>query len=185
MKTSQFELVGDRLHDVSKGIGPLFGSRLPQLRAQDTQVWTEVGTIVLGEEGSGKQRWRTQFHPDTERQEQTLPSEVAARGDGWYFVRLYDTNHDLLESLDFLFVGSLKSIRIPSLSPIPSEDGHQPACVEFLHEPHCDIQLADSLASRVQIERQKDKTLAIIPSYSALDETQWSVGSENGRRVLA
>src|SRR5262249_35113663 len=109
--------------------------------------------------------------------------EVAAQGDGWYFVRIYDTNHDLLESLDFRFVGSLKSIRIPSLSPIPSEDGHQPACIEFLHEPYCDIQLVDSFANRVQIERQKDKTLAVIPPCSALDKTQWSVGSENGRRV--
>ncbi len=127
-RTSRFELVGTRLQDASKGVGPLFGSKPPQLRILSGQEWTGVGTIVVGEEGSGKQRWRTQFCPDTKHQEQDLPSEVAARGGGWYFVRIYDTNDNLLESLDFRFVCALQDIIIPSLSPIPSEDGHKPAC---------------------------------------------------------
>jgi hypothetical protein len=82
-KAPQFELVGNRLCDATEKIGPLFGERPPQIRARDNQTWKDVGTIVVGEEGSGRDRWRKAFHPEQCIIEQDLPSEVANRkGDG-------------------------------------------------------------------------------------------------------
>ncbi len=107
-KAPQFELVGTRLNEASGDRGPLFGERSPQIRALDDQTWKDVGTIVVGEEGSGKGRWRKPFSPIPGGTQQDLPSEVAARKGGWYFLRFYDTNDDLIESLDFRFMSQFK-----------------------------------------------------------------------------
>ena len=178
-KAPRFELVGDRLCDATEKIGPLFGKRPPQIRAPDDQTWKDVGTIVVGEEGSGKGRWRKVFYPNPGEIQQDLPSEVADRKGGWYFLRLYDTNDDLIESLDFRFLYALKEIRLPQPSPLPSEDGHRPVCVEFLHEPGCAVQPADNLTN-IHIERQDDATILTIPPDPTCDETRWIVGAEDG-----
>lgn len=123
-KTSRFELVGTCLNDATEGMGPLFGERPPQIRALDEETWKNIGTIVLGEEGSRRGRWRTQITPIPDVMEQDLPSEVAARKGGWYFLRFYDTNDELIESLDFRFLCALKEIRMPQPSPLPTQDGH-------------------------------------------------------------
>jgi len=182
-KASRFELVGTRLNDANREVGPLFAEGPPQIRALDDQAWKDVGTIVVSEEGSGKQRWRTQFNPDPERMEQDLPPEVAAKKGGWYFLRVYDTNGDLVESLDFRFMNTLKGITVLRSSPLPSEGGHKPVRVEFLHEPMCTVQPADSLACSIQIEREDNKTILTIPPDPTCDETCWLVGPRGGPQV--
>ena len=178
----QFELVGSRLNEASGDKGPLFGERPPQIRAPDNQGWKDVETIVVGEEGSGKGRWRKPFSPIPGGTQQDLPSEVAARKGGWYFLRFYDTNDDLIESLDFRFICALKEIGILQPSPLPPEDGHGLVCVMFLHEPGCAVQPADGLTN-IQIERQDDKTILTIPPDPTYDETRWLVGHEGGSQV--
>ena len=181
-KAPQFELVGTRLNEASGDRGPLFGERPPQIRAPDDQTWKDVRTIVVGEEGSGKGRWRKPFSPIPEGTQQDLPSEVAARKGGWYFLRFYDTNDDLIESLDFRFTCALKEIRILQPSPLPPEGGHGLVCVMFLHEPGCAVQPADGLAN-IQIERQDDKTILTIPPDPTYDETPWLVSPEGASQV--
>ncbi|MDO9581124.1 MAG: hypothetical protein Q7J06_11275 [Bacteroidales bacterium] len=178
----QFELVGSRLNEASGDKGPLFGERPPQIRAPDNQGWKDVETIVVGEEGSGKGRWRKPFSPIPGGTQQDLPSEVAARKRGWYFLRFYDTNDDLIESLDFRFICALKEIRIPQPSPFPLEIGHRSVCVEFLHEPGCAVQPADGF-TYIQIEHQYDKTILTIPPNPTSDKTRWLVGSEGGPKI--
>ena len=56
----RFEVIGEKLEDASERIGPLF-SKPPKIHATDLQAWKEIKTIVLGEEGSGRGRWRVQF----------------------------------------------------------------------------------------------------------------------------
>jgi len=178
----RLELVGKHLCDATEKIGPLFGERPPQIRALDSQAWKNVRTIVVGEEGSGKERWRIAFNPVSEQVEQELPLELVARKGGWYFLRFYDTNDELIESLDFRFLCALKEIRIPQLSPLPPEDGHKQVCVEFLHDTGCAVQPVGPSAS-IQIERQDDKTTLTIPPDPACDETRWCVGVEGGPQV--
>lgn len=181
-KAPRFALVGDCLNDATEDKGPLFGERPPQIRALHDQGWKDVGTIVVGEEGSGRGRWRKQFKPVLGRAEQDLPSEVADRKGGWFFLRFYDTNDDLIESLDFRFISALREIRISQPPPLPSEVGHRPVYVEFLHEPGCAVQLADDLTN-IQIKRQDDKTILAIPPDPTYDETRWVVGPEGGPQV--
>jgi len=181
----QFELVGSRLNEASGEKGPLFGERPPQIRAPDNQGWKDVGTIVVGEEGSGKGRWRMAFSPVRGLIEQDLPSEIADRKGGWYFLRFYDMNDDLVESLDFRFLYALEEINILQPSPLPPEDGHKPMGVKFLHKPGCLVQPADVVAASVQIERTDDKTILVVPANPAFDETRWLVGPEGGPQVEA
>lgn len=181
-KTPQFELVGNRLCDATEKIGPLFGERPPQIRAPDDQTWKHVRTIVVGEEGSGKGRWRATFSPMPGRTEQVLPSGFEERKGGWYFLRFYDTRDDLIESLDFRFLCALKEIKVLQPSPLPSEDGHRPVSVKFLHEPGCDVQPDDGL-TRIQIERQPDTTILTVPPDPTYDKTRWLVGHQGGTQI--
>lgn len=180
---SRFELVGAQLNDASEDMGPFFGERPPQIRTLYDMLLKEVGTIVIGEEGSGKRRWRKAFDLIAERAVQDLPSEVAERRGGWYFLRFYDSNDDLVDSLDFRFLSTLKEIRIAQPSPLPSEVRHKPVRVEFFHELGCAVQPADGLTCSVQIEHKDDKTVLTIPADSICDETYWLVGPESGPQV--
>lgn len=183
-KAPQFELVGTRLNDASRDLGPLFGERPPQICALQERVWKDVGTIIVGEEGSGRGRWRILFRPDAKGTHQDLPSEVVDRKGGWYFLRFYDTKDDLIESLDFRFLSNLREIRIPQLSPLPPGGGHKPVQVELLHEYSCVIQPADS-PKDIPSERQIDRTILTIPADPTCDKTHWLIGPEGGPQVEA
>ena len=178
-RAPRFELMGSRIEEASEHVGPLFGMKPPQIRALDRQAWENVKTIVVGEEGSGRGRWRTAFQPDPEKSEQDLPSELAARKSGWYFLRFYNADGDLVESMDFRFVSVLKEIKVLQPSPLPSEDGHKPVRVELAHEADCAVQPV-SKVTNIQVERQDDKTVLIVPPDPACDESQWLVGPERG-----
>ena len=178
----RFELVGNRIEDASEHMGPLFGEGPPRIRALDAQAWQGVGTIVIGEEGRGRERWRTEFSPDPCQGEQDLPSELLAQKSGWYFLRFYDANDDLIESLDFRFIVSLKQITLRESRPLPSEDGHRPVYVEFLHEPDCSVRPVENLAN-IQIDRKHDKTVITVPRDPTCDQSHWEVHLQDGPAV--
>ncbi len=57
-KAPRFELIGRRLKDANELVGPLFGEAPPRIRALDAQAWRNIRTVVVGEEGRGRRRWR-------------------------------------------------------------------------------------------------------------------------------
>jgi len=182
-KAPRFELVGTRVNDATEHMGPLFGERPPKIRTVSAQMWSDVETIVVGEEGVGKGRWRLAFHPVQHLIEQDPPCEVTNRKGGWYFLRLYDANDDLVESLDFRFIGGLKGIKVYQPSPLPSEAGHTTVSVELFHKPDCYIQPAGGLEGGVLIKHEDDKTILTIPPDPTRDETCWLVGPQDEPQV--
>jgi hypothetical protein len=94
-KTLLFELVGTRLSDINESIGPLFGKKPPRIRAMDYQLWTDIGTIVVGQEGTGRGKWREAFSPSPVGREMNLPADTVPIRDGWYYLRIYDIHDDL------------------------------------------------------------------------------------------
>jgi len=110
----RFQLVGREIGDASEDMGPLFGEQPPSIGMIAEQGWSDVGVVVVGEEGGGRNRWRMQFVPQVGAEEQKLPEEIAKRRGGWYFVRIYDNDDNLLESMDFRFLMTLKDIRMGS-----------------------------------------------------------------------
>ena len=170
----RFQLVGREIGDASEDMGPLFGEQPPNIGMIAEQGWSDVGVVVVGEEGDGQNRWRMQFVPQVGAEEQKLPEEIAERRGGWYFVRIYDNNDNLLESMDFRFLGGLKDIRVESSDCLPGPNGHDNVIVQFLHQTSCEVELIDENARHaLEIRRESGQTIVAIPPKPACDKTHW------------
>ena len=180
---ARFQLIGKRLDDAMEYMGPLFGGGPPRICALDEHVWNGVGTVVVGEEGRQTKGWRTEFSPSSEGREQELASVVSSRTGGRYFVRIYDTHDDLVDSLDFRFLADLTDIRVYPHAALPDSKGHLPVRVEFVHNANCFVRSVGEPAGSLQIERDHDRTSVIIPADPAWDLTYWQVESTQGSKV--
>jgi len=177
----RFELIGERLEDASEKMGPLF-SKPPKIHAIDLRAWKGIKTIVLGEEGSGKSRWRAQFSPDPDRVDQDLHSEILNKRGGWYFLRFYDRNDELVESLDFRFLSGLNQIKMPELSFFTPSSGYEPVCVELIHDSDISIHPVESMPD-IQIGYGSGKTILKIPPDPGYDTTRWQAGYKGGPQI--
>ena len=171
---ARFQLVGGEIDDASEYMGPLFGEQPPLIQTLDEKGWSNVGVIVVGEEGSGRNRWRMQFDPQVGVKEQKLPEEIANRRGGWYFVRIYDNNYNLLESMDFRFMIALKDICIKSSGYLPGPNGYDNVAVQFIHQTDCKVELMDeNMQSIKEIHRERYQTTATVPPTADRDKTHW------------
>jgi small subunit ribosomal protein S9 len=179
-----FYLAGQQVQDASEGIGPLFGGQPPRICVANGQ-WSDVETIVVGQEGSGRQRWRESFEPKADQAEQELPHEVLETEAGWYFLRFYDGTDTLIDSLDFRFVAGLKGILIPPAGPAPGPDGHVSQTVEILHDAGYSVTQAAQECPGLRVERRTDKTILTVPPTPGCDCTRWFIRPPNnhGREV--
>ena len=180
---SRFQLVGERLIDASEDLGPLFGGSPPQIHTTTEDAWAEVGTIVVGEEGPGSGRWREVFPPDPKDGKQTLPDAIAAKKAGWYFLRLYDAQDELLESFAFRFIEGLKGFSILQPSAFPPASGHAEVTVEFLLDVGWNVTPACPSAKEVNIEDTGGRTVLMIPPLPACDRSLWLVGADGTPQV--
>jgi len=172
----RFRFVGREIGDASDTMGPLFGEEPPRLQAENAQAWSGIGTIVVGEEGPGKNRLGTEFGPVVRVREQELPESLARRRGGWYFVRIYDKNDDLFESMDFRFMSGLKDIIIEKHGYLPGPEGHSSVAIHFHHEPGCKVELMNlDGRQEVTIETEKEETIATVPPVPTYDESSWIV----------
>jgi len=170
----RFQLVGREIGDASEDMGPLFGEQTPSVGMIAEQGWSDVGVLVVGEEGGGQDKWRMQFVPQVGAEEQKLPEEIAERRGGWYFVLIYDNNDDLLESMDFGFMAALKDIRMESLDFLPGPNGYENVTVQFLHQTDCKVELMDEDTRHVlEVRRESGQTIVTVPPKQDCDKTHW------------
>jgi hypothetical protein len=181
-KAPQFELIGNKLFDACEDKGPLFGGGPLKIRVLDEQAWKNIQTIVVGEEGGGKGKWRTFFSPDQELVEQDM-FEIASRKAGWYFIRFYDGSDDLIESLDFRFIDGLKDIKVQQHPPFPPESGHEDVFIDIFHESDCRVQTIDNSENDTIIKRESNKSILTVPPNPVKDKTCLHVGSNEGPQV--
>lgn len=176
-----FELVGLQIHDASENLGPLFASGPPRIRIADG-TWSKVDTIVFGEEGRGAGKWRKAINPNPDLSEQTMPVELVNRQAGWYFVRFYDHEDELIDSLDFRFCAGLRNVRTSTCKPFPSASGHDVATAQFEHDSDWCITLL-STQDGVAVERKSDGTILKVPAQPDYDWTRWKFGIHAGPQV--
>jgi predicted nucleic acid-binding Zn-ribbon protein len=135
----RFLLTGHRLPDAEEAMGPLFGGELPLLGADKDEDWAKVHTIVVGVEGRGPGRWRDKCKLNGsgsgDWQERVRP-----QGSGWYFVRLYDSDDDLIDSLDFRYVKGLKRIET-----VRGEQAlnREHVFIEFVHDENVSVNFTE------------------------------------------
>lgn len=174
------ELVGSLIPDAHDNVALLFGDSVPFLQSSSVRSALQIKTVVLGEEGSGNDRWRTSF-PWTDGSLRTdLPEALASRGSGWYFVRLYDADDSLIGTLDFRFVPGLQSIQVERSSDL---DGIPAAVITFSHNTELSISLADSTTVPTELARDDETTKAIVHCNSAAEETTWLISQGLGAQV--
>lgn len=178
----RFQLVGQELCDAAENVGPLFGGSPPRIMVADGN-WQDVGTIVVGTEGSDREPWRTAFKPSTDMVEQDMPTDIACRKAGWYFVRLYDLQDELIDSLDFRFGAGLRRITVQESNPFPSPTGYGVITIEFQHDTDWWVRYDPRVPEHVKIERADGKTLSTIPPLQDCDRTRWLVGPNGGPQV--
>lgn len=172
-----FELEGNRLADAHPDAGPLFHGSPPQLRSLRNVTYR---TVVIGEEGSRERTlgWRAAAADFEE-----LRPRIAARRAGWFFVRLYDENDDLIDSLDFRFSAQLQTIELDAVPPIPSPDGHSPARFRLDHGEDCQVEPVGTSVEGLFVARQNDGYSIEIPPSPNCDETRWTIRETNGAEV--
>ena len=177
-----FQLVGEELYDGSKNLGSLFAGAPPHMRVTDG-AWENVGTIVLGEEGRGIGRWRKAFKPNSALSEQEMPVDLVKKKAGWYFVRFYDLQDELIDSLDFRFCAGLRQITTHQCKPFPTATGHELATVEFGHDIDWCVARLSATPKNVKIEHAANKTVLKIPPVPECDLTAWGFGPRGGPQV--
>lgn len=175
-----FHLDGHKLLDDTE-TGPLFGPDAPRLCGDNESVWDEAKTVVLGEEGHGRNRWRTHFHPENGSSSQSLEGALDGHGAGWFYVRVYDVADRLVDSLDFRFVRGLKAIEVQPTPALPGPDGHGSSLVCFRHAPEVTVDPAEAALSQTLMRStptQFDGTTFQLPADPEFDKTNWrlSVG---------
>ncbi len=177
--TEHFELTGNRILDAHMEAGPLFGIEPPQLSLLDPcSQERRVKTVVVGEEGSSwrKGAWRAQ----AELFEDIRP-EIARRGAGWFFVRLYDDNDDLMESLDFRFAAGLKALHVENGSALPGAGGHSEARIVFRHSGNCAVRSLSSGSFRPVAF--SEGSIAHVPPEPEYDDSKWVVSVSAGFQI--
>ena len=174
MAGAAFDLEGEVVHDDYSDAGPLFNSEPPRLRCRRGAPYK---TVVVGEEGPREQspHWR-EYASDFEE----LRPAIAARESGWFFVRLYDSDDRLIESLDFRFSSKLHSIRIHGGSPMPGPDGHASTLADIFHSETVEVIPADENPPDTPSVRKIPTGSRIeIPPSSCYDRTKWLVKESN------
>lgn len=170
----RFSLKGKRFPDDSN-LGELFGDDAPRL--DDTEKWREISWIVIGRENGGKvlAKFRT-------KEKKTL-GEVLGEHSGWFFIRIYDDNVDLLHSFDFRRAKGLKNIFVNNqplgkvVPIVPEANGHTKTIVQF--EGDLSVRPADD--SDGICEEPKNKNTFAVSPHPNNDGTKWILGDGENR----
>ncbi len=172
-----FELCGNKVAlDAHACAGPLFYGDAPNLRALGACTYAKV---VVGDEGviAGQRQRRHASKFDD------LRPWIADLRVGWFYVRLYDVNDDLIDSLDFRFAADLREVKVESHDVLPSSRGHRPVQVTVRHEPTITLVHAPApREERLQVKRVGESSRFEIPPDASCDNTTWLLMDKKSRR---
>ena len=187
LPTLHYRLDGEIVHDGEENMGSLFVKGPPRLYA-DAGTARKVSKIVLGEEGGGSDRWRIGFSPDWQvgngDAHCDLPSEFRSRGAGWYFLRLYDKEGDLLSSMDFRYIQELHKA---SVSHHSAANGPGEIEIAFLHESNLVIAPFETIAGGERDTQMSDglqRTVFRLPCEPNVRQARFRL-TVDGRDVRA
>lgn len=183
-KHPRFKLLGKEICDVSEDKGSLFVEEPPLIQSLSVpKGWNDIGLIVVGEEGGKGNRWRESFVPDSSIRDQRNLLDLISERSGWYFLRIYDRNNALVESMDFRFLKNLQSIRIEGCSScLPGPNGYENIFIRFVHHPGCEVELIDMDKQQLfDVQRENGQTTVTVPANPALDVSNWTIVDGNAR----
>jgi hypothetical protein len=180
-KVPQFKLVGRIIIDAAEEMGPIFADAPPGLAVSGPKRWKDVSSIVIGEEGRGRNKWRMSMPPDLTKDIQVMPEQLELKNGGWYFIRIYGFQNDLLESLDFRFMKGFYDIQVSPYSPLPDEQGHQPVTVSFLYKKGLSLEIEKGSKEGLNIQANDNGISVKIPNEPSWDFSNWVLGSGDSK----
>ncbi len=188
---SKFELHGCLLRDAYPDAGPLYVGEIPRLRLRRGSglTWENVGWIVVGEEGRGKKARTPNLEMPPEPIEGgEVPLRLPESGEpGWFFVRVYDQQGQLIESHDFRYARDLYSIELSPEDALPSEQGHRPVDVRIRHGDEVVLIPASEEARELEVSKSKDRSAIVnvftVPVSPEMEEFTWRVARDECRAI--
>ena len=176
----RFSLTGTDIEDAaprhakrSARQGALFGKSAPTI--VDTQSWSGVSTIVVGEEGDGRGRWREEIDRKTHNPSKRLRELLTERPVGWFFLRFYDEQDDLIDSLDFRYAAGINAPPrlIEAGEPAPEREFDK---VLIEHDSSVRVEATRSDDLKLSSHPEADsESLLRIPHRKDYDHTEWVV----------
>lgn len=168
-RQQQFILEGTRIPDFTPDRGPLFVGNFPRIRATSPGAWDHLRRIVVGFERGEAARWQIAYSPEPGEVIE-LPLGLQNQAGGWFFLRFYDSNGELLESTDFRFLRTLHGVEVPHVPPFPGEDGHSPCSICITHEPGTCFELRTRQLTCDRITQTDSSWTLLVPRDPNEDE---------------
>ena len=166
----RFSLEGRMIADDSD-YGNLYVGIPPKLT--DIDNWQNVPWVRVGEEGGGN--WGKNFQPTKKDL-----GNILEKREGWFYIRIYDEERSLIDTMDFRYLKELEEIRVNgkphSLERIiaPTTSGHTEVAVQFVGH----IRVEENTNPHITIG--SDNT-AVIGRNPDMDRSEWTVIGEHGR----
>lgn len=170
-----YELIGNIIEDAHTGAGPLFGGEPPRLRMKGA---AESSLFVVGVEGPSPRPRSRQAAVRFDELRDWLDNNEP----GWFYVRAYDANDELLESLDFRYVKGLEAIEVDELSPLPGPQGHRPAKVVFRVAPGTVVSPVDVPPEIASLDPVRADGV-VLPARPDAGRSTWRLSAGTGNCV--
>ena len=170
-----YELIGNIIEDAHTGAGPLFGREPPRLRMEGA---AESLLFVVGVEGPSPRPRSRQATVSFDK----LLDWLDDNEPGWFYVRAYDANDELLESLDFRYVKGLEAIEVDELSPLPGPHGHRPAKVVFRVAPGTVVSPVDGPPEIASLDPVRADGV-VLPARPDAGRSTWRLSAGTGNCV--
>jgi hypothetical protein len=173
---TRFQLIGNTIKDAHTGAGPLFGREPPRFRVEGVE---EPSLFVVGVEGPSPGSRSRQAAVSFDELRDWLDDNEP----GWFYVRAYDANDELLESLDFRYMKGLEAIEVDELSsPLPGPEGHRPATVVFRVAPGTMVSPVDGPPEIISLDPARAERV-VLPARPDAGRSTWRLSAGTGNCV--
>ena len=164
-----FWLRGSSIYDDSEQ-GPLFIGKPPNLEIAESVSW-----VRIGEEGGGD--WKGENFRSVEQY--TVNNALNGR-QGWFYVRIYDQDVNLIDGNDFRYSRTLKEIRVDDrvysneMLLVPSTGGYRGTVIQFIGTEGSNIFPTEN-GNNSHTSIRNDGAVIVEPHPDG-DRTEWAVG---------
>ena len=153
--------------------GPLYGRSPPEI--VNSLGWAGVSSIVAIEEGTDIGSWRNSIDPMSYDSSELLSRLLNGRRTGWFTLRFYDKQSDLIESFDFRYAGDINGPPQPIRTDEQANDQRYDV-VAIDHKPTAHIAPNNTTEEMPNAKPSRDgETYLCIPYMKQYDRTEWDI----------
>jgi len=158
---------------------PFYLGQAPTIIA--SEAFKAGTTVVVGIEGrKSEERPRVKKCPTPGTTRFDLKKAFAEEDCDWVFVRIYENDDILLESLDFVLLMPVKSISVTEHPTFPGAEGHIPVQIKVTHDENVSIDVDGPFFKH----EAKGQTVIEVPPDPNLDKVNLQVRTGRNKRPV-